>query len=125
MVRKGTWNGELRILLLVLLSLFAVLQVTFFRESVWQIATLTLQLCYLFVLPSYCLMLYRRGEVTFLSRLLNGTMLNLAMLIVLSYMFGVIGIPIRYHATWLPFMIAILGLVGYRYRDAIDAHFAR
>lgn len=102
---------ELRYLLCTALGAFGLLWVTFFRESPAVLAIVVLKLCFLFLLPAYCLLLALRATTSFLPRLLMGMALTIALLVVWSYLLSMIGIPLMLLTYILSPMLSIIGVV--------------
>ncbi|MBI1969504.1 hypothetical protein HYS48_02310 [Candidatus Woesearchaeota archaeon] len=111
-------HREIAYLLLCFVYLFLLFLVTFHKETFFTIFLFTAKLFYLFALPGYCLLLHKRKDIPFATRLVVGIALQLALLLIASYYLGILGVHIRYHHYILPPLSILLGLLLYWYRSS-------
>lgn len=112
---------EVSSLFFILLYLFLLFKLTFYKESFSFIFLFIVKLFYLFVLPGYFLLLYKKEKICFSIRLISGMVLNVGILLILSYYLGILGIHIKYHAVILPSLVIGIGLLLYRYKEKVEA----
>ncbi len=102
----------LTILLVILIVLFKIL---FHKETFTIILRTILTIFWLFLLPGYSIMFYWNNKLNFLERLIIGTVLGIAIIGVIGYNLGLIGITIIYHTIFLPIItIAIASFITWK-----------
>lgn len=111
---------EMGYLLLIFLYAIILLKITFYKEAFSFILTFTAKLFYLFMLPGYVLLLYKKEKVDFAIRLVIGISINLGLLLILSYYLGIIGFHIKYHSLIIPLLLTMIGIVLCRYRKKVE-----
>ena len=86
-------------------------KIVFFKENLVVIFRNVLSLFWLFVLPGYVLMLYWKEKLDFVERLIIGVALGAAIVGILSYYIGLIGLNIKYHVIILPLILISIGVI--------------
>lgn len=96
--------------LLFLLALL-VFKIAFFKEDLFVLARNVIALFWMFVLPSYFILLYWHEKLGFTERFIAGIAVSAAIIGVASYYLGLFGLNIRYHIVLLPLALIIIGAV--------------
>jgi len=106
LVRKEMqYIGILFILVLI------AFKIAFFKENFIVLLRNVLSLFWLFVLPGYFLMLYWHEKINFLERFVVGIVISAAVIGILSYYLGLLGLNIKFHIVLLPLVLIIIGIV--------------
>lgn len=97
------------------LGIFAVIVVilfwiAFFKEGLGTVLRYTLALMWLFVLPGYFLLLYLNDKISFIERIIIGILFSAAVIGIISYYIGLIGLNIKYHVVLVPVILIITGI---------------
>lgn len=87
-----------------------IFKIAFFNEEIIILIRTVLSLFWLFVLPGYFFMLYWKEKLVFMERFVMGIALSAAIIGILSYYLGIIGLNIKYHTILLPLALMIFGL---------------
>ncbi len=95
---------------IVLLALFVILKIVFFKENFILLLRYAFSLFWLFILPGYFAMLYWREKIEFMERISVGFVASAAFIGLLSYYAGLIGLNIKYHIILLPIILIITGI---------------
>ncbi len=93
------------ILFLITLVIFKIL---FFKENLVVIFRTVFALFWLFILPGFALMYYWHKKLTFLERLIIGSCLSIAIIGVIGYNLGLLGLHIKYHGIVLPIICFVI-----------------
>lgn len=99
--------GYVGILFILFILIF---KITFFKESLVVVFRMVISLFWMFILPGYALMFYWKNKLGFTERFIMGIALSTAIIGILSYYLGLIGINIKYHTIILPLIIILAGL---------------
>ena len=99
--------GYVGILFILFILIF---KITFFKESLVVVFRIVISLFWMFILPGYALMFYWKNKLGFTERFIMGIALSTAIIGILSYYLGLIGINIKYHTIILPLIIILAGL---------------
>ena len=102
---------ELKYLGLLFLLLFIIFKIAFYKENLIVLFRNVLSLFWLFALPGYFIMFYWKEKLDFLERFLIGIALSAAVIGILSYYLGLIGLNIKYHALMLPLFLILVGVM--------------
>jgi len=102
---------ELRYIGLIFLLALIAFKIAFFKDTLIVIFRTVLSLFWLFVLPGYFLMLYWKEKLGFLERFIIGIALAAAIIGIVSYYLGLIGLNIKYHTTLLPLILILAGVI--------------
>ena len=94
---------------LFLLSLI-VFKIAFYKENFIVLLRNVLSLFWIFVFPGYFIMLYWKEKLGFLERFFVGIVLSAAVIGILSYYLGLIGLNIKYHTIILPLFFILFGI---------------
>jgi uncharacterized membrane protein len=102
--------------ILALFVIFLIIfKIIFFKSDFFIVFKTVLSIFWLFALPGYFLMLYWHEKLRFTERLTIGIAFSAAIIGILSYYLGLIGLNIKFHVILLPLvMILVGGFVGYR-----------
>ena len=95
--------------ILFLLSVI-IFKIAFYRENLIILLRNVLALFWLFVLPGYFMMLYWNERLEFLERFIVGIALSAAIIGILSYYIGLMGLNIKYHIFVLPLALILIGI---------------
>jgi len=97
---------------IILLVFIVMTQVAFYKSSVWTSVIFSLGIFWLFVIPGLAIMLRWTDELDYLHRLVIGSTVAAAILGILSYLLGIVGVHSKYH-IYLPILMIIGGyLIG-------------
>ena len=95
--------------ILFLLSVI-IFKIAFYNENFIILLRNVLALFWLFVLPGYFIMLYWNEKLEFVERFIAGIALSAAIIGILSYYIGLIGLNIKYHIFVLPLALILIGI---------------
>ena len=109
--RIGRLKKELLYLLYVLIALLAVLEIVFYKGNLVDVLKSGLGIFWLFVLPGYAALLYWSDELSFLERLIYGTIAGLGIIGSLSYFLGLYGIHSMIHGMLIPIIVIAVGVL--------------
>ncbi|MBI4452007.1 hypothetical protein HY637_01130 [Candidatus Woesearchaeota archaeon] len=87
-----------------------ILKIIYYKDSFIVSLRFALSLFWLFVLPGYCIMIYWEEKLDFLERFVIGIALSAAVIGILSYYLGLIGLNIKYHGILLPAALVLAGI---------------
>ncbi|MDP3766160.1 MAG: hypothetical protein Q8R04_06625 [Nanoarchaeota archaeon] len=96
------WVGILFLLALI------IFKIVYFKENLIVLLRYAISLFWLFVLPGYFIMLYWREKLDFTERIVVGTASSAAIIGILSYYIGLMGLNIKYHGILMPIVIIAL-----------------
>ena len=102
-------SGYIGILFIIALVIFKII---YFKENAVVILKIAASLFWLFAIPGYFAMLYWKDKLEFAERFVVGIALSAAVIGILSYYIGLIGLNMKYHSFILPPMVIIIGLVA-------------
>ena len=103
-------KNDLLSLVITLISALIILKIVFFKEGLLVIIRLLVSFYWLYVLPGFSLLYYWREKFNFLERLTIGTALGFALIGIISYYIGLLGIHAKYHSIVLPTITLIAGV---------------
>lgn len=95
---------------ILFLIVLALLKIIYYKDSFIVSLRFTLSLFWLFVLPGYALMLYWKEKLDFAERAVIGIALSAAVIGILSYYIGLMGLNIKYHGILLPAILILIGI---------------
>ena len=101
---------ELQYIGLLFLLALAIFKVVFFKEDFIVLLRSVLSLFWLFVLPSYFILLYWRENLEFIERFVIGIAVSAGIIGMSSYYLGLIGLNIKYHIFLLPLALILIGM---------------
>ncbi len=114
-MNKEALKKEAISLLLLFAAMFVLLQIVFFKESPLTTIRTVFALFWLFTLPGYAIMLYWQEKLGFIERAIIGTVLGAAIIGVIGYNLGVLGIKMNTQIFLIPLAcIAIGAFISYR-----------
>lgn len=93
-------------LFLIVLIIF---RIVYFKDDLLASFRIVVSLFWLFVLPGYCIMLYWRENLDFTERIVIGIALSAAVVGIISYYLGLMGLNIKYHGIILPLALILIG----------------
>jgi|TARA_B100001971_G_C18243404_1_gene572481 hypothetical protein len=96
---------------LVFLIVLIIFKIAFYKENLIVLFRNVLSLFWLFALPGYFIMLYWKEQLRFVERFVIGTAMAAAIIGILSYYIGLIGLNIKYHSIVLPLVLILVGIV--------------
>ena len=99
--------GYIGILLILFILVFKII---FFKENLMVVFRTVLSIFWMFILPGYFILFYWKEKLNFTERLIIGIALSAAVIGILSYYLGIIGINIRYHTIILPLIMILAGI---------------
>ena len=105
-------KDEIRGILLAFAIVLVILKLVFYKESFIVVFRLVVGLFWILVLPGWAFMLYWRGQLGFVERLIIGTGVGSGILGVASYYIAIWGFDVAGHG-WLPLVLIIVGLALY------------
>ncbi|MBI3034079.1 hypothetical protein HYY72_02875 [Candidatus Woesearchaeota archaeon] len=111
MLSKETLKKEAISLGLAYIALLIIFQAVFYRENVLVTLRSVSSLFWLFILPGFIIMLYWHESLDFLQRLIIGSALGAAIVGLLGYNLGLLGIHIMYHGIILPLAMYAVGAI--------------
>ena len=91
---------------ILLVAVYAAVQIAFYKESPIMVIRLVLSLFFLFVIPGWRVLYILREKIGFLERAISGTLLFAGIFMIMAYYGGFVGVHIKY-STW------IIPLIGY------------
>ena len=98
-----------------ILALFAlgiiIFKAIFYKEQLVVVIKFLSGFFWLFVLPGFSLMYYWHNKLDFTERFLIGIATSMALVGIISYHLGVIGLHVVYHALVIPSILLVLGSV--------------
>ena len=107
-------SKELKTELIWLFELFVLssilLKILFFNEPIISLARITLSLYLLFILPGFLLLNYWQKELSFLERFVVSFAVGTAILSILMYYLGLLGVPLSYLWAIIPTLEIIIGV---------------
>lgn len=95
-------------ILILFLLLLIIFKIIYSKENIITVIRTVLSIFWLFILPGFYLMYHWREKLGFGERLVIGTGLSAAIIGIVSYYLGLIGLNIKYHTVILP--LVMLGL---------------
>ena len=101
---------EMTYLGILFLVIFAVFKVLFYKEDFLPTLRVVFGLFWLFLVPGFSLLYYWHEKLRFIERIILSFPLSAALVGILSYHLGLIGIDIRYHSL-LPLVFLAAGLM--------------
>jgi len=87
-----------------------ILKVVFYKELFLNTLKISFGIFWIFVVPGYFMMFYWEKELDFFSRLIIGVAVAGALIGILSYYIGLIGLNIKYHTIIFPIAIILICL---------------
>ena len=87
-----------------------IFKIVFYQENLIALFMNVLSLFWIFALPGYFIMLYWKEKLGFLERFVIGLILSAAIIGILSYYLGLMGLNIKYHAIILPLALIFTGI---------------
>ena len=103
---------ELIYIVISILFFIIVFKLIFYKQDLLTAARLVLSLFWAFAIPGYFLMLYWHDKIEFRERFAIGIGLGAAVIGILSYYLGLIGINIKWHGFLLPAVIIAVGVLA-------------
>ena len=88
----------------------AIFKITYYKEGMAVLLRSVISLFWLFVISGYPIMLYWREKLDFTERLVAGAGLSAAVTGIFSYYFGLMGLGIKYHGIFIPFILILIGI---------------
>jgi len=101
---------ELLYLAACALIIIALIKIAFFNESLISTIKTAISVFWLFMIPGYFIMLYWNQKLGFTERLVIGTIMGAALIGVMSYYFGLLGVNIKFHSLFLPIAVILISL---------------
>ena len=95
----------------IFLGLLIITKIILVSESIIVVIRVITSLFWLFIIPGYLIMSYWIDKINFFARALLGTSLSAAILGIVSYHLGIIGIDIRILHIILPIVLIGIGLL--------------
>jgi len=95
----------------VVVVLYLVFQIVFYKQDFLVVLRSAGVFSLLFVVPGYFLMLHWVKKIDILERLIVGTAFAAALIGVISYYLGLLGITILYHTYLLPALLIMGGFI--------------
>lgn len=92
-------------LFIISIILFKIL---YYNEKFIIILRIISSFFWIFILPGFCLMYHWHERIGFSERLIIGIALSAAIIGIVSYYLGLIGLHIKYHGIVLPIVIIIV-----------------
>lgn len=114
MLKKELFNlvrKEMQYIGILFILVLIAFKIAFFKENFIVLLRNVLSLFWLFVLPGYFLMLYWHEKINFLERFVVGIVISAAVIGILSYYLGLLGLNIKFHIVLLPLVLIIIGIV--------------
>jgi len=99
---------ELAFLIILVVISIILFKVLFYKETLIIILRTILSIFWLFILPGYAIMFYWNSELIFLERLIIGAVAGIAIIGVVGYNLGLLGLSIIYSAILLPLVTVAL-----------------
>jgi len=99
---------ELNKLLIIFITLIALLKISMYNENLSILFRVVISLFYLFIIPGYCIMYYWREKLDILVRIIIGSMMMVAIIGTISYLFGFFGFNVNYHWIAIPLPIILI-----------------
>ena len=112
-MRKGIFEAakkEAVYMGITLLLTFVIFKIVFYKEDFVVVARFMLSFYFALVLPGFSLMLYWIEKLGFFERFVLSIPLSAALVGILSYYTGILGIHIMYTSFILPAFLILLGL---------------
>jgi uncharacterized membrane protein len=108
--------------LLVLLAVSLILfKIVFYKESILVILKTTLSLYWLFVLPGFALMYYWEKKLGFAERFVIGIFIQAAIVGIMSYYLGLLGLHVKYSGIVIPVLSLAVGFyVMFFLKEKVD-----
>ena len=88
-----------------------IFKIIYFKEDLFVTLRIVLSLFWLFLLPGYSIMLYWKEKLDFTERLVAGVALSAAIIGILSYYIGLLGLSMKHHAVLLPLALISIGAI--------------
>src|SRR3989344_4940421 len=95
---------------ITLLLTFVIFKIVFYKEDFVVVARFMLSFYFALVLPGFSLMLYWIEKLGFFERFVLSIPLSAALVGILSYYTGILGVHIRHISFILPAFLILLGL---------------
>ena len=108
-IKKEVVN--LGILLVILLIAFKII---FYREDLIIIIKVLFALLYIIILPGYFIMIYWIDKISFIERIIIGIAAGTAVVGIISYFLGIIGLNVKYHVVPLPLFIIPISVILFK-----------
>jgi len=106
-------KNELIIIGIIFLIIVVGFKILFSKESFGIVIRTVFSIFWLFVLPGYAVMLYWKEKLKFYERFIIGIGVGTALIGLLSYYLGLIGLHIKYHYITLPVALILIGAIIY------------
>lgn len=98
--------------ILILFAVFLIIfKLLFFKENFWVITKTVFSLFWLFIIPGFALIYYWHDSLDFIERLIIGSALGFAVIGVIGYNLGLIGINMGYQLWIIPIASIIIGIL--------------
>ena len=113
-LKKEVFNllmKELKYIGALFLLALIIFKMAFYKENLIILFRNVLSLFWLFVLPGYFIMIYWNEKLEFAERFIIGIILSAAIIGILSYYIGLIGLNIKYHAVVLPLILISISII--------------
>ena len=94
--RELPWLGA------VFIIMFAALKIAYYNEGLMSVLRISAALFWLFVLPGYAFMLHWKEKLSLSERIIVGTAASAAVVGILSYYLGILGITVYSHVLLVP-----------------------
>lgn len=101
---EGIYLGAIFVLLIV------ALKIVFYKELFFNVLKMGFGIYLIFIIPGFCMMYFWYDELNFLTRFAVGAALGAAVIGILSYYLGIIGLNLKYHIFILPLAASAAGL---------------
>lgn len=102
---------EVVYLFAIFIAAIVILKIAFYKESFITIARTAFGIFWLFVLPGFCLLYHWHEKINFIERFIMGIVISAAIIGILSYYIGLMGLNIKYHIILLPLMFLAIDFI--------------
>ena len=102
---------ELAYIGMLFLIILLIFKIIYYKGNFIITLRFVASLFWLFALPGYFIMFYWKEKLEFTERFIIGIALSAAVIGILSYYIGLIGLNIKYHGILLPVLMIIAGIV--------------
>lgn len=104
------FKSDLISLVILLISLLIIFKIVLYKEDTLFLFIAILKYFYSVIIPGLFVSLYLHRKLNFISRLILGSVFMIAIVSILSYYFGLLGLHVKYHPYILPPLVIVLGI---------------
>lgn len=104
-------KSELVSVVVILFSFLLIFKIVLYKESIAVLFLFVLKLFYSVIVPGLFISSYLHKKISFTTRLVLGSVFTIALISIMSYYLGLVGLHVKYHPFILPPLIMLSGVL--------------